>query len=92
MSKLSWLQGPWLWAWWAGVAIGNVTAIATFVMYLADGNVGVLIWGPFLFPFWIIITAALVTIPLGIVFTCGVVVYKSLLAAYRALPFTVEVK
>lgn len=92
MSRLNWLGGPWLWAWWAGVTVGNVTAMVTFVMYLAQGNIGVLLWGPFLYPFWVIITAALLLIPLGIVFTCGVVVYKSSMSAYHALPFTVRVK
>lgn len=88
----SFLAGPWLWAWWVGVAFGNVLAFVTFVSYLVDGNIGVLLWGPFLYPFWIILVAVVATIPLGIVFTCGVVIVKSMIAMYRALPFVVRVK
>ena len=83
----SFLTGPWLW--WAGVLLGNVSAFVTFVSYLVDGNISVLLWGPFLYPFWIIIVAVVATIPLGIVFTCGVVAVKSMIAMYRALPFRV---
>ena len=90
MNKLEFLQGPWLWAWWIGVLIGNVLAFATFVSYVLAGDIGILLWGPFLYPFWIIITAVICTIPLGIVFTCAVVTWRSMKAMYRALPFTIK--
>ena len=87
----SWLSGPWLWAWYTGVLIGNLLALATFVSYLLNGNwVAAFLFAPLLWPFWVIITALVLLIPLGVAFTCGAVVVKTTVSAYHALPFTVN--
>ena len=92
MHRLSFLGGPWLAAWYVSIGLGNLLALITAAHSLVSGDWLGVILAPLLWPLWVLISAILLTIPLGIVFTCAVVVYKSTLSAYRALPFSVSRK
>ena len=91
MNKLEFLQGPWLWAWYCGLLIGNVWAAVTAVYVIFTGGLIVfIIFGALLWPLWVIIIAIPTTVMLGCLFTIFVVTWKSMKAMYRALPFTIK--
>ena len=93
MDKLNFLAGPWLWAWYCGIVIGNVWALVTAVYTIFTGGLLLFMFGGvILWPLWVIIVALPVTLVLGILFTVVTVSYKALRSAYDALPFTLNKK